>query len=137
MPNSSAGGILKRTLRHSKYSTYTVIKSKALPWSFTFIVLGYKLCYPWIPRAVLLVEEPSSQRRNKKSLKIGDGPETRQSSTCCRDFETKEQESEGRGRTRHAAQTISKRQALYSGKVPVNADLRPEERETRNRDTAL
>ena len=113
MPNSSAGGILKRTLRHSKYSgvsTYTVFESRALPWSFTFFFLGYKL----------------------KSLKIGDGPETRQSSTCCRDFETKERKSEGRerGRTRHAVQTISKRQALYSGKVP-------EERETRNSDTAL
>ena len=42
-----------------------------------------------LPRAVL--EEPSSQRRNKKSLKIGDSPETRQSGStvCYGDFGTK------------------------------------------------
>ena len=47
-------------------------------WVFTFIVLllGYKFCYPWIPRAV--IEELSSHRRNEKSLKIGDGQQTRE-----------------------------------------------------------
>ena len=65
---------------------------------FTFIVLGYKFCYPWIPRAV--IEELSSQHRNEKLLKFGDGPETREtkldSMMCCRDFETKEQKGKGR-----------------------------------------
>ena len=36
-----------------------------------------------------------------------------------------------RGRTRHTVQTISKRQALYSGKVPMNAELRHLRREKR------
>ena len=54
--------------------------------SFTFIVLGYKFCYPWIP----------SQCRNKKSLKIGDGPLGNETELDCRDFGTKERESKGR-----------------------------------------
>ena len=57
---------------------------------FTFIVLGYKFCYPWISIPVL--EELSSSRRNKKSLKIGVGPETRDRARCA--AETSEQRSE-------------------------------------------
>ena len=59
--------------------------------SFTFTVLSYKFCYPWIPIPVVL-EELSGSRRSKKSLKIGDGPETRDRAR--RAAETSEQRSE-------------------------------------------
>ena len=96
--------------------------------SFTFIVLGYKFCYPCILRAIL--EELSSQRRNKKSLKMGDGPETRQSSTCSRDFGTKERESEGREVVLGTLlKLLVKDKLLHSEKVPVNVELRPLRRE--------
>ena len=57
------------------------------------------------------------------------GPETRQSSMCCRDFGTKERESKGREAVLGTqfiptAQTVSEKQ-VYCGKVPVNAELRP------------
>ena len=43
-----------------------------------------------------VLEELSSLRRNKKSLKIGDGSETRDRARRAADFVTKEQESEGK-----------------------------------------
>ena len=56
----------------------------------------------------------------------------RQSSTCCRDFETKEQESEGRevvlGRV---LKLLVKDKLLHSGKVAANAEL------TRNGSSAI
>ena len=58
--------------------------------SFTFIILRYKFCYPWRPVAVL--EELASQHRNKKLLKIGDNPETRD--RVWHAAETSEQRSE-------------------------------------------
>ena len=113
------------TLPYSSLEPYL----RVLP---SIIVLGYEFCYPWIPRAVL--EEPSSQRRNKKSLKVGDGPETRQSSTCCRDFGTKERESEGREVVLGTLFILLvKDKLLYSGKVPVNVELRPLRREKRGK----
>ena len=42
----------------------------ALLRSFTFVVSGYQFCWTWIPRALL--EELSSQCRNKKSPTIRD-----------------------------------------------------------------
>ena len=60
------------------YSVYTLPCSSLQPYfcqSFTFTILGYKFCYPWIPTPIL--EELSSWHRNKKLLEIGDGPETR------------------------------------------------------------
>ena len=121
---------MKRTLRHSKYSSlepYLRVRLQVL-------------LHMEIP---VLVEEPSSQCRNKKSLKIGDGPETiaRQSSTCCRDFGTKEQESKGREVVLGTLfKQLLKNKLLYIGKVPVNAELRPlrrEKRGTKFSDTAL
>ena len=69
------------------------------------------------------------------------GPETRQSSTCCRDFGTKEQESKGREVVLGTLfKQLLKNKLLYIGKVPVNAELRPlrrEKRGTKFSDTAL
>ena len=64
----------KKTLGQSKYSMYSSLEPYfwGLIQSFTFIVLGYKFCWAWIPRALL--EELSSQRRNIKSPKIRDTP---------------------------------------------------------------
>ena len=71
----NASWLLTQNIAHAEFKCGRNIKNNT--WSkyyrtLTFIVLGYKFCYPWIPRAVL--EELSSQRKNKKSLKIGDGP---------------------------------------------------------------
>ena len=53
----------------------------------------------------------------------------RQISTCCRDFGTKEQESERREVVLGALfKLLVKDKLLHSGKVPVNAELRPKER---------
>ena len=51
-----------------------------------------------------------------------------------RDFGTKERESEGRREVMLGMllKLLVKDKLLHSGKVPVNAELRPEERETRN-----
>ena len=68
--------LLVSTLPYSSLEPFL----RVLPYSFRLQVL--------LPRAVL--EESSSQHRNKKSLKVGDGPETRQSSTA----ETLEQRNE-------------------------------------------
>ena len=71
--------------------------------------------------------------RNKKSLKIGDGPETRETDLDV--LPLRETSDKGarkrreRGRARHAAQTASERQATHSGKVPMNAELSPLRRE--------
>ena len=65
-------------------------------------------------------------KKKKKSLKIGDGPETRQSSTCCRDFGIKERENEGREVVLGTLfKLLVKDKLLYNGKVPANANLRP------------
>ena len=59
------------------------------------------------------------------------GPEGH-SSTCCRDFGTKEQESEGREVVLDMLfKLLVKDKLLYNGKVPVNAELRPLRREKR------
>ena len=55
-----------------------------------FYLHRFRLCYPWIPIPVL--EELSSSHRNKKSLKIGDGLETRDRAQSA--AETSEQRSE-------------------------------------------
>ena len=50
-----------------------------------------------------------------------------------RDFGIKERESEGREVVLGTLlKLLVKDKLLHSGKVPVNAELRPEERETRN-----
>ena len=109
--------VIVSTLPYSSLEPYIRVLS-------SIIVLGYEFCSPWIPRAVL--EKPSSQHKNKKSLKVGDGPETRQNPTWCRDFGTKEQESEGREVVLGMLFILLvKDKLLYSGKVPVNAELRP------------
>ena len=61
---------------------------------------------------------------NKKLLKIGDGPETREteldSVTCCRDFKTKERQSEGREVVLGTLlKLLVKDKLLRSGKVLV------------------
>ena len=54
----------------------------------------------------------------------------RQSSICCRDFRTKEQESEGREVVLGMLlKLLVKDKLLHSGKVPVNAELRSLRRE--------
>ena len=59
------------------------------------------------------------------------GPE-RHSSTCGRDFGTKEQESEEREVVLGMLfKLLVKDKLLYNGKVPVNAELRPLRREKR------
>ena len=68
-------------------------------------------------------EKLSSQRRNEKSLKIGDGPETRKKELQ-RDFETKERASKGREVVLGMLLKLLVRdKLLHSGKVPVNAEL--------------
>ena len=75
-----------------------------------FCLHCFRVCYPWIPVPVL--EELSSSRRNKKSLKIGDGPETRDKARVLQRLRNKEViKRRERGRARHAAQTASERQA--------------------------
>ena len=55
-----------------------------------------------------------------------------------RDFGTKEQESEGREVVLGMLlKLLVKDKLLHSGKVPVNAELRPEKRETRNGSSAI
>ena len=59
-------------------------------------------------------------------------PRTRQSSTCCRDFGTKQRESEGREVVLGTLfKLLVKDKLLDNGKVPVNAELRPLRRERR------
>ena len=49
-----------------------------------------------------------------------------QSSTCCRDFGTKERESEGKEVVLGTVlKLLVKDKLLHSGKVPVNVELRP------------
>ena len=63
---------------------------------------------------------------------------TRQSSTCCRDFGTKERESERRSYYRHAVQTVSERKATLQWKSTRERRAEtPEERETRNGSSAI
>ena len=88
---------------------------------FTFIVSGYKFCYSLIPTAFL--EELSSKRRNKKSLKIGDWGQKRDRArrAAPRDFGTKERESKGREVVLGTLlKLLVKDELLHSGKVPVN-----------------
>ena len=72
---------------------------------------------------------------NKKSLKIRDGPETRETDLDMlplSEFGTKEQESEGREVVLGMLlKLLVKDKLLHSGKVPVNAELRPLRREKR------
>ena len=80
-----AHGILKRTLRHSKYSTVSSLE----PY-LTFIVLGYKILLP-------MDTQSSSTRALKPAqeqevAKIGDGPQERDRAR--RAAETSEQRSE-------------------------------------------
>ena len=54
---------------------------------------------------------------------------------CCRDFGTKERESEGREVILGTLFILLvKDKLLYSGKVPVNAELRPLRREKRGKE---
>ena len=53
----------------------------------------------------------------------------RQSSTCCRDFGTKEQESEGREIVLGMLLELLVKDKLLHTEVPVNAELRPLRRE--------
>ena len=54
------------------------------------------------------------------------------SSTCCRDFGTKEEESHGREVVLGTLfKLLVKDKLLYNGKEPVNAELRPLRREKR------
>ena len=52
IPDSNADGIFKRTLRRSIILPYSSLDTYFCQ-GFTFIVLCYKLCYPWIPIPVL------------------------------------------------------------------------------------
>ena len=93
-PNSRCGRNIEKntwskyTLPYSSLESYYATSLEVLPLS-EFYLHRLRLCYPWIPIPVL--EELSSSRRNKKSLKIGDGPELE----CCRDFGTKEEKAKG------------------------------------------
>ena len=83
-------------------------------------------------QVLLLMDTHTSSRR---ALKLAQEQEVvedwrrprneRQSSTCCRDFETKERESEGREVVLGTLlKLLVKDKLLRSGKVPVNAELR-------------
>ena len=66
--------------------------------------------------------------RNKKSLKIGDGPRKREGliTAALKDFGTKERECEGREVVLGMLlKLLVKDKLLHSGKVPMNAELRP------------
>ena len=127
MLDSSAERILKRTLGRS----ITLPCSSLEPYfcqSFT-----YKFCYPWIPIPVL--EELSRKRRNKKCSHWRSETaqkRVRQSLTCCRDFGTKERESEGREvMLGTLLKLIVEDKILHSGRVSMNTELRPLRREKR------
>ena len=70
---------------------------------------------------------------NKKSLKIGDGPEMRETYLDVlplREFGTKERESEGREVVLGMLlKLLVKDKLLHSGKAPVNTELSPLRRE--------
>ena len=83
-------------------------------------------------------QSSSSSRRTLKPAQeqeVAEDWRRPKNETARRAAETSKQRSDKtkgeRGPTRHAVQTISKRQALYSVKVPVNAELRPLRREKR------
>ena len=86
-----------------------------------------------LPRAV--PEELSSQHRNKKSLKIGDGLEMNETEldVLQRLWNKGARKGRERGRARHAAQTASERQATSQWKSTRQCGAEtPEERETRD-----
>ena len=64
-------------------------------------------------------------RRNKKSLKIGDGPETRETEfdvlQRLRNKGVRKQRE--RGRAKHLLKLIVKDKLLHSGKVPIGVEL--------------
>ena len=93
---------------------------------FTFIVLGYKFCYS--SRRTLKLAQEQEVAENWRQ-----GPETRQSSTCCRDWNKGARKRREKGRTSHAAQTVIERQATSEWKNTCERGAEtPEERETRN-----
>ena len=108
--------------------------------SFAFIVLRYKFCYPWIPIPVLQdLSTGLKLAQEQEVTKDWRWPRNeRQSSTCCRDFGIKEQESEGREvMLGMLLKLLVKEKLLHSGKVPMNMELKPEERRTRNRSSVI
>ena len=115
------------TLPYSSLEPYL----RVLP---SIIVLGYKFCYPWIPRAVL--EELSSQRRNKKLLKVG---MAQKRVDVLQRFRNKgARKRRERGRTRYAVHTVNERQATLQWKSTRERGAEtPEERETRNGSSAV
>ena len=112
---------------HSKYST-GLVSSPTLE----FYLHRFRL------QVLLPMDTQNSSTRTLKPAQEQEvtedwrrGPE-RDSSTCCRDFGTKEQESEGREVVLGMLfKLLVKDKLLYNGKVPVNAELRPLRREKR------
>ena len=71
-------------------------------------------------------------------MKIGDGPETRQSLTAETSEQRSEKAKEERSYYRHAVQTVSERQATLQWKPTHEREAEtPEERETRNGSLAI
>ena len=86
--------------------------------------MGYKLCYPWIPIPVL--EELSASAGTRSRVETAQKRERHLDVLPLRDFGTKERESEGRKVVLGTLlKLLVKDKLLHSGKVPVNAELRP------------
>ena len=114
---------MKRTLKRTLGQSITLSYSSLEPYFCQPELLG-KFCYPWIPhtssrRTLKLVQE-------QKSLKIGDGPETRETELdMLQGLRNKgARKRRERGRAKHLLKLIVKDKLLHSGKVPIDAELR-------------
>ena len=118
----------------------TLLYSSLEPYfcqSFIFIVLGYKFCYQWIPIPVQKSSQASTGTRSRWRLETAQKRERHLDVLPLRDFGTKERESKGREVVLGTLlKLLVKDKLLHCGKVPMNAELRPEERETRNGNSA-
>ena len=78
-------------------------------------------------RALKLVQEQEDRRRRRNKR-----DRTRHAAETAEQRNERLKKRREKDHARHAAQTVSERQAtLHSGKVPVNAELRPLRRENR------
>ena len=125
--HSSADGILKRTLDQS---ITALLLSGFCLHRFTLQVLLPMDTHTSSTR-LLNRSQASAGTRSRWRLEVAQKREG-QSSTCCRDFGTKERESEGKEVVLGTLlKLLVKDKLLHSGKVPVNAELRPLRREKR------
>ena len=86
----------KRTLHQSITLPYSSLVEPYFYQIFTFIVLDYKFCYPWIPIPVQKSSQASAGTRSRWRLETAQKRERHLDVLPLRDFGTKERESEGR-----------------------------------------